>query len=128
MSIPGYTSIHQPRAVSLISNHAGGGVCVFIHNSLNFKSRSELSINNADCESLTIEIINKTIKIYWSQPCIDNPLVILNCSKVILNLIFQKLMKHKNKHIYIAGDLNFNLLDYSTNKKVKSFVDTLFTA
>ena len=50
--IPGYTSIHQPRAVSQISNHAGGGVCVFIHNSLNFKSRSELSINNADCESL----------------------------------------------------------------------------
>ena len=34
-------------------------------------------------------------------------------------------MKHNNKHIYIAGDLNFNLLDYSTNKKVKSFVDTL---
>ena len=34
-----------------------------------------------------------------------------------------KLMKHNNKHIYIAGDLNFNLLDYSTNKKVKPFVD-----
>ena len=30
-----------------------------------------------------------------------------------------------HKHIYIAGDLNINLLDHTSNRKVKSFVDTI---
>ena len=59
LKLPNYTSVHQPRADE---NHAGGGVCIFIHNSLNFKLRNELNVNNTNCESLCIEIMNKTTK------------------------------------------------------------------
>ena len=40
----------------------GGGICVFIHNSLTFKLRSDLGTNSSDIESLVIEIINKKNK------------------------------------------------------------------
>ena len=53
-----YTSIHQSR----YSDRNGGGTCIFIHNSLIFKKRSDLCVNNNDIESLTIEIINKNTK------------------------------------------------------------------
>ena len=41
-SIPGYKIIHQPRANS--SHSQGGGVCIFVHDSLNFKTLNYLSI------------------------------------------------------------------------------------
>ena len=47
----------------------GGGVCMFIHDSITYKKRSDLSINTADAESLCIEIINKKQKILLWQKC-----------------------------------------------------------
>ena len=41
---------------------AGGGVCIFVHNSLNFAVRKELSISKESCEILTIELNNNTNK------------------------------------------------------------------
>ena len=38
------------------------GICVFIHDSLTFKLRSDLGTNSNDIESLVIEIINKNSK------------------------------------------------------------------
>ena len=38
------------------------GICVFIHNSLTFKLRSDLETNSNDIESLGMEIINKKNK------------------------------------------------------------------
>ena len=52
--LPNYTSSHQKR-----SDRKGGGVSVYIHNSLNFKTRPDLSINCGDIESLTLEIISE---------------------------------------------------------------------
>ena len=53
-NLENYTSINQVR-----KHGRGGGICVFIHNSLTFKLRSDLGTNNKDIESLGIEIINK---------------------------------------------------------------------
>ena len=47
LQLPNYTVIHQPRD----TGHAGGGVCMFIHNSLIFKVRNDLSINDVNCEA-----------------------------------------------------------------------------
>ena len=50
--LPNYKSIHQVR------NHCkGGGVSSCVNKSLNFKLRPDLSINNQDVESLSIEIL-----------------------------------------------------------------------
>ena len=49
-----YSSIHQTRS----SDKAGGGLAIFVHNSLTYSVRKDLNTNNEDIESLCIEIIN----------------------------------------------------------------------
>ena len=56
-NLENYTSINQVR-----KNGRGGGLCVFIHNSLTFKLRSDLGTNSNGIESPAIEIINKNSK------------------------------------------------------------------
>ena len=52
--LPNYTSSHQKR-----SDRKGWGVSVYIHNSLNFKARLDISTNCRDIESLKLEIISE---------------------------------------------------------------------
>ena len=54
--LPNSISKHQAR-----SDHRGGGVSIYIHNSLKFKERSNISINNKDIESLMLEILSDKI-------------------------------------------------------------------
>ena len=49
-----YTNTHKKR-----SNRKGGGVSVYVHNSLNFKTRLDLSINTDDVESVSLEIVSE---------------------------------------------------------------------
>ena len=56
--LPQYTAIHQNRSPSHKSGR-GGGISMYIHDSLNFKSRRELDINTKNVESLSIELISK---------------------------------------------------------------------
>ena len=55
--LPQYKSIHQVRRAG-----KGGGIAVFLHESLTFNIRHDLSVNNADIEALCLEIINKKSK------------------------------------------------------------------
>ena len=117
-----YTSIHQARN----SDRNGGGTCIFIHNSMIFKKRSDLCDNNNDIESLTIEIINKNTKniivnVTYRQPA-GNIKVFEDSLKNILSA-----RNHNRKPFYLTGDLNLNLLDYGTNTKVKSYLNILFS-
>ena len=57
--LPDYTTIHQLRNKV---QKRGGGTCCFIHNSLMFKERKDLSVNDENNETLYIEIINKNKK------------------------------------------------------------------
>ena len=50
LNLENYTSINQVR-----KHDRGGGICVFIHNSLTFKLRSSLGTNSNDIDSLVIE-------------------------------------------------------------------------
>ena len=52
--LPNYISKHQAR-----SDHRGGGVSIYIHNSLKFKERFNISIK--DIESLMLEILSDKI-------------------------------------------------------------------
>ena len=63
-----YIGKHQAR-----SDRRGGGVSIYIQNSLKFKERSDLSINNKDIESLTLEILsdktrNVLVKVLYRPP------------------------------------------------------------
>ena len=119
--LPNYTPIHQPRANV---DHASGGVCIFVHNSINFKPRADLNVNNSDCESLNIEIINKATKNIIVNTMYRQPAGDLKAFKNHLSTFFANVNK-TSKHVYIAGDLNMNLFYYSENDKVKHFVDKI---
>ena len=49
--LPNYMSKHQVR-----SDRRGGGVSIYVHKMFDFKVRSDLSINNKDIESISVEI------------------------------------------------------------------------
>ena len=76
----------------------GGGICVFIHNSLAFKLSSDLGTNRNDIESLAIEIINKETKILSLVHSSNNQLVMLNKMKHFLKiyLIKSKILIRQN--------------------------------
>ena len=66
--LPQYKSIHQVRTTG-----KGGGIAVFLHESLTFNIRHDLSVNNVDIEALRVEIINNKsknilIKTQYHQP------------------------------------------------------------
>ena len=119
--LPNYSVIHQIRA----SKSTGGGVCIFVHNSLCYKLRKELCVNDDNCESLTIEIINRNTKNMLVTCLYRQPAGKIKPFKEHVKNIFSK-TRHSNKPIYISGDLNLNVLDYDTNKKVKNFFDLIF--
>ena len=58
---PQYIAIHQNRSPSHKSGR-GGGISMYIHDSLNFKSRRDLDINTKTVESLSIALISKKSK------------------------------------------------------------------
>ena len=49
-----YNVIHQTR-----NGHKGGGLCIFVHESLCYKIRKDLCTNSHETEALAIEIENK---------------------------------------------------------------------
>ena len=51
--LPNYNSTHEAR-----SDRKGGGVSIYIHKPLDFTVKLNLSINNNDIESLTMEILS----------------------------------------------------------------------
>ena len=58
---PQCIAIHQNRSPSHKSGR-GGGISMYIHDSLNFKSRRDLDINTKTVESLSIALISKNSK------------------------------------------------------------------
>ena len=120
-NLENYTSLNQVR-----KHGREGDICVFIHNSLTFKLKSDLGTNSNDTELVIIEIINKNSKNVVINASIDNQPVILNNIKHILKKNLFNKMKNSNKAIYIVGDTNLNLIDYETNIKVKNYMNLLF--
>ena len=56
--LPNYNSIHQTRS----SRKTGGGLAVFVHDTLTYSLKKELCINNEDIEAICIEISNSKSK------------------------------------------------------------------
>ena len=115
--LPNYTSIHQKR-----SDRKGGGVSIYIHNSLNFISRPDLSINCDGIGSLTLEIIsdntrNTLVNVLYRPPN--------GQFETFESFLTNFLVKIKNSDIHIAGDFNINLLDHDNNEKVQTYLNLI---
>ena len=85
--------MHQTR-----KNLRGRGISIFVHESLFFKRRKDLSINLETVESLSIEILNKSFKKIILDTITDPQMEIL---KNFFKNLFEK-NDRVNKHIFFA--------------------------
>ena len=83
---------------------AGGGVCIFIHESIDFKERRELSNSKNDSEIRSNEITNKTKNIILSS-VYGPPNSSLKELKSSLKPIFDNIRRN-NKKLYLVGGFN----------------------
>ena len=94
--LPNYKSNHQARG-----DRKGGGVSIYVHKSLDFKIRLELSINNVDIESLTIEILSDNKRNTLVNALYRPPNGQIEPFQAFLNNIFSKI-KTSNKFILLV--------------------------
>ena len=93
-----YISKHQVR-----SDRRGGGVSVYIHSSLKFKEKLDLSIISKDIETLTLEILfdkthNILVNVLYRPPVGQ-----YEQFENFLTTFFSR-TKNCNEDIHIAGD------------------------
>ena len=97
---------------------------MFIHDSLNARERSDLPVVSTTCESLFVEINvpdhkNIIIAVIYRDPHTN----IIDFNNYMSECL-QTLSK-EHKDIYIMGDFNINLLNYSNNNGVNDFVNVI---
>lgn len=121
LKLEGYTLNHITRV-----DRKGGGVAIYVHNSLDYKNINVMSMNvNGIMECISVEL------------CISNRRnIIVNCTyrtpgsdlQIFTEHIELMLKKVNNKKsIFLCGDLNIDLLKYNDNKGTKTFVDMMFS-
>ena len=84
------------------------------------KPRTDLSINSNDAESLCIEIHHKNVKNILFRAMYRTP----RGNETVFEKFCENLLSANDKtleSIIFAGDLNINILDYKSNKKVQHF-------
>ena len=118
--IENYTALHQ-----VIESGRGRGLSIFVHKEIYFKPRTDLSINSNDVESLCIEIHLKKYKnilfsVMYRPPKGDMTVFETFCEKLL------SVNNKTSKSIIFARDLNINVLDYESNKKVQQFLISMF--
>ena len=101
-------------------------MCIFVHEKLIFKQRVDITKIEDDFELLSIEIINKNTKNIIVNNCYRLPGGKVRPLKKQIRNAFQKLYR-ENKKVFMVGNFNLNSLDYSTNTKVKNFIDLMFS-
>ena len=110
--IENYTVLHQVR-----ESGRGGGLNIFVQKEIYFKPRTDLSIASNDVESLCIKVHHKKhrnilFRVMYRPPNGDVTLFEKFCEKLT------SANDKTSKKIISPGDLNINILDYESNKKV----------
>ena len=118
--LPNYTINHQKR-----SDPKCGGVSVYIHNSLNVKTRPDVSTNSGNIESLTLVIISDktrktTVSVLYRPPNGH----IEHFENFVTNSFLNT--KNSNENVYIGRDFNLNFLDHSLNKKLQNYLNLIY--
>lgn len=113
--IPNYQIVRNDR------NRNGGGVCIYIRNSVNFVDKSRLILN--EIEALCIEINKPQSKPFVVMSCYRPPNADAKQFFENLQLIVNRL-DSGNTELFILGDLNCNMLP-SHNNSPKNELNSL---
>ena len=119
INISGYNKCSYIRK----NNTRGGGVALFIRESLDF---SILKYESNSFESVFVEIhlLNKTpvvIGAIYRPP--GGNLVDFNRE---YELLLNKLVAKKNRSVILAGDFNINLLNHSNHDETENFLNAMY--
>ena len=117
INLDGYDVVRKDRSRN------GGGVCIYLRSSINYKIRDDLV--PSELEAVCIEIIKPHSKPFLVTTVYRPP----SASSDFFDL-FEKLIKaidNENKEMYVLGDLNCDMLktDKDSNtptKKIKSCI------
>lgn len=120
--IPNYNCVHDIRT----GIRQGGGVCIFVHDSLKFKLRQDLKLNEPNCNSVTIEIENSPSKNILVTCMYRTPNTNLNEFNTALEQFLSKIAQ-ENKLYYLTADTNIDLFQVSNNAGSKNFLDLMYS-
>ena len=118
VNISGYT-IHSTPTKS-----SAGWVALYVKSSLDYKPREDLSVCKDKFEMVGIEILSTKSKNILCRCVYRHPNIDAQESVNYLDNLLQKLGKD-NKHIYIMGDFNINLLNYESHSDTNDFINTM---
>ena len=115
VSIPNYDIISFDR------NRYGGGVCIFVNNSISYRNLNHITPENL--EAICIEVYKPYTRPFVIATLYRPP----NCSVDVFSKIenlFDNL-DSEQKEMYLLGDLNCNMLDSSSHvtKRLTSLVE-----
>ena len=120
-SISDYRFLHKSR-----KNRRGGGVCLYLQPDLQFKERPDLQFSNDSTDTLFVELENQSGKntivgVIYKAPNSN--------SDVFITDLLDSLQKitSENKHCYLTGDFNFDLLKHSNHGDTSKFLNTLLS-
>jgi exonuclease III len=115
---PNYQGAHNTR-----TNRTRGGVSIFVHESLSFKRRDDLSLLTDSIECLFVETSDPfsipLVGVIYRPPGAD-----VHCFLDELNSITRSVSSEK-KAAYIMGDFNLNLLHRGADNRVQEFLDSM---
>ena len=122
--LDGYKSEHNYRA-----NRAGGGVSLFVKESMEYVVRQDMSLNNDNIESLFIEIDknvlgrdrNVIVGVIYRPPATNIRTFNDHVEKLL------SIIKTENKSPYLMGDFNVNLLSTEHHAPSQEFLDLLMS-
>ena len=121
VQIPNYSFLCKGR-----QSKAGGGVGLYVKSDLDFTIRDDLSIDQAVCDSLFVEIRQKhgkniIIGVFYRAPNLDSQNFL-----TAFDSILDRLSKEK-KMVYLMGDFNIDILQYAVNNVAQSMVNALYS-
>ena len=111
MHIDNYSLIRSDRS------RKGGGVCIYVKNSITFSERKDLIKDNV--ESVFIEIHQPSSASFIVGTIYRPPSASVDSFSAIEQLV--KLIDNEDKEFYLLGDLNVNILDNSNNDTIHLF-------
>lgn len=121
--IDGYATEHLFR-----KNRSGGGVSLYIKDSIEYHVREDLNILESHIEAIFIEINGESINKSKNVICCalyrppDTDVKLFN--KAITNILEK--IKTERKICYLAGDFNINVMNIDKHSDTNEFIEIMF--
>ena len=108
INLDGYDIVRKDRSRN------GGGVCIYLRSSINYKVRNDLV--PTDLEAVCVEIIKPHSKPFLVTTVYRPPSALSEFFDHFEKLI--KAVDNENKELYILGDLNCNMLKTNNDSNI----------